>query len=120
MFNVNSVDLAAKCAAAVGASKLVYIADGSYLEDTITGIYPYFLFVWLLYVRQTARSTYPPRSTLFGAEGEERERNGIDTDALVWKDFKIVPCRLDDKVSLAVFCLTFLWDTCGVAWCIAE
>lgn len=38
VFNVNTVDLAAKCAAALGASKLVYIADGSYLEDTLTGI----------------------------------------------------------------------------------
>eukprot|EP00752_Nemacystus_decipiens_P001827 g1764.t1 len=37
VFNVNTVDLAAKCAAALGASKLVYIADGSYLEDTLTG-----------------------------------------------------------------------------------
>lgn len=38
VFNVNTVDLAAKCAAALGASKLVYIADGSYLEDTMTGM----------------------------------------------------------------------------------
>lgn len=38
VFNVNTVDLAAKCAAALGASKLVYIADGSYLEDTLTGV----------------------------------------------------------------------------------
>lgn len=37
VFNVNSVDLAAKCAAALGASKLIYIADGSHLEDTVTG-----------------------------------------------------------------------------------
>lgn len=37
VFNVNTVDLAARCAAALGASKLVYIADGSHLEDTITG-----------------------------------------------------------------------------------
>ncbi|CBJ29066.1 Amino-acid N-acetyltransferase [Ectocarpus siliculosus] len=36
VFNVNSVDLAAKCAASVGASKLIYIADG-YLEDATTG-----------------------------------------------------------------------------------
>ncbi|CAM9472493.1 unnamed protein product [Ectocarpus sp. 4 AP-2014] len=36
VFNVNSVDLAAKCAASVGASKLIYIADG-YLEDSTTG-----------------------------------------------------------------------------------
>lgn len=38
VFNVNTVDLAAKCAASLGASKLVYIADGSHLEDTITGM----------------------------------------------------------------------------------
>ncbi|CAN0010501.1 unnamed protein product, partial [Ectocarpus fasciculatus] len=36
VFNVNSVDLAAKCAASIGASKLIYIADG-YLEDAMTG-----------------------------------------------------------------------------------
>lgn len=40
VFNVNSVDLAARCAASLGASKVIYIAenDGSHLEDTITGL----------------------------------------------------------------------------------
>lgn len=31
-------DLASKCAASVGASKLIYIDDGAQIEDTATGL----------------------------------------------------------------------------------
>lgn len=34
---MDSRDLAAKCAAALGASKLIYIADVAQVEDTVTG-----------------------------------------------------------------------------------
>lgn len=43
VFNVDSRVLAAKCAAALGASKLIFIADGAHLEDSATGPLVFFL-----------------------------------------------------------------------------
>lgn len=62
VFNVNTVDLAARCAAALGASKLVYIADGSHLEDTITGttdLFPssFFCTLFVCTAQNVKRST---------------------------------------------------------------
>lgn len=37
MFNVDTRDLASECAAALGASKLVFMTDKAWLQDTVTG-----------------------------------------------------------------------------------